>query len=1031
MKNDQKHFLMLKYIFLLQPKVLIIGIFLSFSLSLFAQERTISGIVTGIDGDPIIGATIQVQGTTQGALTDINGRFNLTITPSAKLLNVSFVGMVSKEVAIGPGNSYNIVLTESVVGLDEVVVVGYGTQKKISVTGAIVSVESEFLVKNPTATVSATLAGRVTGLTSVQYSGRPGGDEPQLFVRGLGTLSTNASQPLLLVDGVERPFSQIDPNEIQSISVLKDASATAVYGIRGANGVIIVTTKRGIEGAPKISFSTSWGSQIPTRLVEMADSYVFATKHNEGRLSDNPNGSVVFSDAAINAFKSGGNLIYPNTDWVNYIVKPSALQSQHNFNINGGTKNLKYFVSLGYLNQDGLFNTFETDYSYQFGFKRYNYRTNLDLDLTESTKLSLTIGGRSEVRQEPGSQPSEGIFTVLYWAVPYSGMIHEGKRVLLTNRYIPTTEKKDGLNAIGWGSGYSRATANTMNIDFGINQDLEMITKGLSWRFKFANNSNNNLNKTRTTSKATYDPYYACDVVGGTVGDSTIVFKKSGSDGLLGYSEGSSKGRNWYMETALSYEHSFGNHNVTGLLLYNQNKSFYPSSFVDIPSGYVGIAARATYNYRSKYMLDMNLGYNGSENFAPENRFGFFPAGSVGWTISEESFMKDKISWLDFLKLRASVGTVGNDKSGSSRFLYLPDSYDADDGRYSFGVDYPTDVIEATEGSLGNPIVTWEKAVKQNYGLDMRIFSSRLSISFDVFHETRNNILTQRQTVPSILAISLPAMNIGEVENKGYEGEIRWRDNIGNFNYYIGGNMSFSRNKVIFKDEVPKNEPYLWETGQRVNQPFGYKFAGFWTEEEVANYTEYADQYYVPKPGDVRYQDLNNDGVINADDQCPIGFPDYPEYIASMTAGFDIKGFDFSVLFTGVSNVSRIFTDTWRIPFADLGDRALLKWLAENSWTPETAATAQAPRITFTGRLNNTKTSDLWIKDASYIRLKNIEIGYSIANDAIKRFGISNIRVYANGYNLFTFDRIKFMDPEGRRDYPLIKILNGGLNVTF
>ncbi len=730
MKNDQKKLSLLKSHLWLFPKVFFLGIFLSLQLSALAQERTITGTVTGTNGDPIIGATVQIPGTTIGVLTGIDGKFTLPGVPTtAKSIMVSFVGMDPKEIVLGASNVYNAVLGETLVGLEEVVVVGYGTQKKVSVTGAIVSVGAVDLVKNPTATVSSTLAGRVTGLTSVQYSGRPGGDEPQLFVRGLGSLSTSASQPLLLVDGVERSFSQLDPNEIENIAVLKDASATAVYGIRGANGVIIVTTKRGIEGAPKISFSSSFGAQVPTRLVEMADSYLFATTHNAATLGDNPSAVPVFSDAAIKAFKSGGTLIYPNTDWVNYLVKPSALQSQYNINISGGTKNIKYFVSLGYLNQDGLFNTFDTDYAYQFGFKRYNYRTNLDLKLTESTKLALTIGGRSELRQEPGSQPSEGIFTVLYWAVPYSGMMYEGKRILLTNYYIPTTEKKDGLNAVGWGTGYQRGMNNIMSTDIQLTQNLEMLIKGLEFRVKFANDGNNVHNKTRTTSKATYDPYYLCNV-GGPAGDSTIVFRKSGSDGLLGYSESSSKGRNWYMEAALTFNRTFGQHDVTALLLYNQSKSFYPAQYTDIPTGYVGMAARATYSYRSKYMLDVNLGYNGSENFAPENRFGFFPAVSLGWTLTEENFIKGKIPFLDFFKIRGSFGTVGNDKLGSNRFLYLPDSYNANSGSYSFGIDNPTEVLEAAEGTIGNPIVTWEKSVKQNYGFDHAGFQEQVLCKF-------------------------------------------------------------------------------------------------------------------------------------------------------------------------------------------------------------------------------------------------------------------------------------------------------------
>lgn len=1000
------------------------------------QLKTISGKVTGTDNIPLPGVTVHVSGTTLGALTGPDGSFTLSnVSVSAKILTFSFIGYKTVEIPIGTETLFNVVLEEETIEIDEVVVVGYGTQKKVSVTGAIVSIQTDLIVKNPSATVTSGLAGRVTGLTSIQYSGQPGNDEPLMFVRGLGSLTTTASQPLMLVDGVERSFSQLDPNEVESISVLKDASATAVYGIRGANGVIIVTTKRGSLGTTKISFNSSVGAQVPTRLVENADSYQYAILHNATILGDDSNAVPYFSDAAIKAFKNGGTLIYPNSNWVNYLVKPTSLQTQHNFNITGGSEKIKYFFSLGYLYQNGQFKTFDVGNAYQFGFHRYNYRTNLDLDLTKTTKMSLTIGGRSELRQQPGSIPSDGTWSSLWEAVPFSGMIYDGKRILITNDYIPTAEKKDGLNAIGWGSGYQRELTDIFNMDVGLTTNLDAITEGLEWRIKYSNNSSSVSNKIRSTTIATYDPHYLCNV-GGAIGDSTIVFKRNGVNGLLEYNESSSKNRNWYLETALSYDHSFGNHNVTGLLLYNQSKTFYPPIYPDIPSGYVGIAARATYNYRSRYMLDLNLGYNGSENFAPKNRFGFFPAVSVGWTITEENFLKTKISWLDFFKIRASLGTVGNDKLGSNRFLYLPDSYNANLGSYSFGTTTPTKELGGIEQSVGNPNVTWEKSIKQNYGFDLRMFKGNLLFSMDIFHEFRSNILTTRNTVPAIFSLPLPAMNIGEVKNKGYEVELKWRDEINNFSYYLTSNLSFARNKVIYKDEIPKNEPYLYETGQPVNQPFGYVFAGFWTQEQADNYQDFPNQSgYIPKAGDVRYKDLNNDKVIDDDDRRAIGYPDYPEYIASIQGGFDFKGFDLSILWTGIKNVSRCLwvgnNDTWVIPFTSLGNRALVKWQADNHWTPETAETALTPRLTFTGRSNNSKMSDLWIRDASYIRLKNLELGYRLNPAILKRFGISNLRFYVNGYNLLTFDRLKFMDPEGSNNYPLIKILNVGVNVTF
>jgi TonB-linked SusC/RagA family outer membrane protein len=1038
MKNDEMRVLLPKCNLLHIAKFLLIGFFLLTRLSAFAQQKSISGTVTGEDKVPLPGVTVLVKGTNVGTLTDGNGKYTLSIPANANTLVFSFVGMQTREIQLGAGNVYDAVISESSLGLEEIVVVGYGTQKKISVTGAIVSIGTADLVKSPTAAITNSLAGRVTGLTTVQYSGQPGADDPNVYVRGIGSLSASASTPLMLVDGVERSFTQIDPNEIESISVLKDASATAVYGIRGANGVIIVTTKRGSEGTPKISFTSSAGLQMPTGLAEMCDSYTWAKKYTEAQLSDNPSATLVFSPYAMKAFKYNLQpLIYSSVDWINLLVKPSAFQTQENFNITGGSSVVKYFVSLGYLSQNGLLNTFETNYSYNFGYKRYNYRANIDVDMTKSTKFSLTIGGTSGLTQSPSGWASTS-WPTLWRSDPFSGQLFEGKRILVGTRYISFANNKDGLDAIRWGTGYARALSNVMNLDLGVTQKLDFITKGLNWRFTVSNNSTSGQTKTRSTSKATYDPWFICDVdPANHLGDSTVVLKKSGADGLLGYSESSSKARNWYLETALAYDHQFGDHNVTALLLYNESKSFYPGSYADIPTGYVGLAARTTYNYKMKYLVDINLGYNGSENFAPANRFGLFPSIAVGWALSEEYFLKDKLSFLNYLKLRFSYGIVGNDRIGGNRFLYNPNSYSINTQGYSFGTTIETSSLGAAESTVGNPGVTWEKSRKSNLGIDLGLFKGKLSATADVFYEYRNNIITTRSTVPSVLSLTLPAVNIGRVENRGFEVEVKWRSNFGKFNYYVSSNVSFAKNKILFMDEIPKNQDYLVQTGRSTGTRWGYVFDGFWTAADTAHYRDFPDASYTPKPGDTRFKDIDGNGVINSDDQKVMGYPDYPEYIFSLSGGADYRGFDMSFLFNATTHVSRVLSDTWMIPFQEIGQWALMKWIADNSWTPETANTAILPRITLTGKNNNYKTSDLYIRDASYIRLKNIEIGYSFTAGVLKRLGISKMRIFANGYNLLTFTKLKIkgMDPEsqtsGGRQYPLIKIANAGINVTF
>lgn len=1028
-----------------------------FSLTYSIEEKTIiikekekpffNSIINAIDvrgrvvdqkGQPLPGVGIKLKGTSVGSVTNSDGYYSIKLPNDNGTLIFSFVGFDSQEISVNSRSQIDVTLQETPSKLNEVVVIGFGTQKKITLTGAISSVGFADLVKSPNASVANTLAGRVTGLTSVQYSGLPGADDPRIYVRGIGSLTESNSSPLVLVDGVERSFSQLDPNEIETVTVLKDASATAVYGIRGANGVVIVTTKRGTEGTPTITMSSSAGLQAPTMLLDFADSYTYAINYNKAQLNDNPNANLKFSSEAIEAFRTNSDpLIYPNTDWRKMMLKPSAFQMQENINVSGGTKNVKYFVSLGYLNQDGLFNTFDLDYDYNFNYKRYNYRANIDIDVSKTTKISLITGGRSEVRNQPWFSNAPGLdlgalFRDINWAPPYSGAgIVNGKRIGSSTKYI-SGSKYDGL-ALSYGKGVNNMLGNILNFDIAVDQKLDFITNGLLFKIKAANNSRYDHNKGRSSSRAYYEPWRMKDIDPNAPNGNTIILKKIGADGLLGYSESFAKARDWYLEGSLSYRRDFGPHHVSSLLLYNQSKRYYPSVNIDIPLGYVGLAARATYDYKNKYLLDLNMGYNGSENFAIGNRFGLFPALSLGWILTEEKFMKS-IPFINYLKLRGSYGVVGNDRQGNNRFLYLADSYSPNSGGYNFGTDVPTNQITAAEGRVGNPDVSWETARKQNLGLDMNLFEGKFGLSVDVFNEHRNNILTTRQTVPGFIAMNLPALNIGEVKNRGYEIEVKWNDNIRDLGYFISSNMSFSRNKVIFKDEISKKYDYLLETGQRVNQPFGYVFDGFWSENDVTRLSDFPNHLIMPKPGDMRYKDLNNDGKIDTYDIQPIGFPDYPEYIFGSTFGLNFKNFDLNMLWTATKNVSRLLSGTYRLAFGPTLDHALMQYMADGQWTPENAATATHPRMTLTGVSNNTRTSDFWQKDGSYIRLKNAELGYSFNTAALKRFGITGLRAYINGYNLLTFDKVKIIDPEASGavgEYPIMKIYNMGVNINF
>ena len=691
------------------------------AVQLIHQQQTIKGIVVDASGEPVIGANVVVEGTTMGTITDFEGTFSISVPKNGKI-KISFIGYKDQVLTPQSGKNLRVVLEDDSQMLGEVQVVAYGAQKKVSITGAISSMKGEDLLKTPAASMSNVLSGQITGISSVQYSGEPGADEADLYVRGIATW--NNAKPLIQVDGVEREFSQIDPNEVESITVLKDASATAVFGVRGANGVILITTKRGAEGKAKISFSTSAGVNLRTKQLEFANSYQYASYYNDLQVNDG--GVPTFTEEQLIKFRDHTDpILYPDINWIDYCMNKAAFQSQHNVNISGGTDRMRYFVSAGMFTQDGMFKQLAASDNFNFNYKRYNYRANLDFDATKTTLISVNIGGRIETKRTPESGEDQNqLFRKLYWAVPFAGAgIVDGKRVVSNADYLPFTGS-DGLNSY-YGKGFRSTTTNVLNVDLVLDQKLDFITKGLSFKLKGSYNTSYWTQKIASSSMAVYTPVLHDD---GSIG-----YRKSGSDSQLSYSRnsnGEGKSRDWYMEAALNYSRKFGDHNVTGLVLYNQSKRYYPGgTYDDIPSAYVGFVGRATYDYKTRYMAEFNVGYNGSENFAPGKRYGLFPAGSIGWIVSEESFFKPLKKVINYFKVRASVGMVGNDNNGNNRFLYLPDAYILNDDGYFFGTNAGNKKPGAYEASKSNADVTWEKSVKQNYGIDFSILNEKLNLS--------------------------------------------------------------------------------------------------------------------------------------------------------------------------------------------------------------------------------------------------------------------------------------------------------------
>lgn len=1004
----------------------------------FAQTATVSGVVKDDTGEPVIGAGVLVKGTTLGTITDIDGHFSFRADDLNGVLVVSFVGMETQEIPMKGKGTFDIVLKSSNTLLEEVQVVAYGAQKKVTLTGSISSVNTDELLKVPTASIGNMLSGVLSGVSSIQSSGQPGGDDPDVFIRGISTLNTMNAKPLYLVDGVERSFFQIDPNEVENITILKDASSTAVFGVRGANGVIIVTTKRGKEGKAKINASFSYGIQTPTRMPEFVNSYDYATFLNEAYTNDGKDPK--FTPEAVEAFRTHSNpIIYPDTDWMELLFKSSAPQTQGNVNISGGTERVRYFISMGMLDQKGFFKNHDTRYDANFNFNRYNYRANLDIDFTKTTLVAINMGGRVEKRNFPRSGDDiNQLFRRIYWATPFSGPgIVDGKWIKGNSQYLPVG-LSDGLGNI-YGRGYGSKTTNVVNLDLALTQKLDFITKGLQFKIKVAYNSGYDHTKERATSIESYQPWYRKDVTwmehpAGS-DPNEVVYIQDGEAGLISYAESFGKSRDWYAEASFDWKRDFDLHHLSALALYNQSKTYYPDSdYPGIPRGYVGLVGRVTYDYDNKYLIEGNVGYNGSENFAPGNRYGFFPAVSGGWVLTQEEFLKDN-PVVNFLKIRASYGIVGNDRyhpygtGFMDRFLYLPNSYFIGSG-YQFGTG--TSWSPGTyEKSFGNSGLSWEKSAKQNYGIDFSLFNQKLSGSIDYFYEKRTDILAKASTDPIIHAMSLPVLNLGIVSNKGVELNLKWNHKINSFRYWTNLNVSYAKNKIVYQDEVPSEYTYTLKTGHPVGQPFGLKVRGFYYEgmEDVA------DHSYVLKEGDVVYEDLNHDGKIDDNDKTAIGYPSYPLLNAGLTLGFEYKGFDFSMLWVGATKTSRVLEETFRKPLGETYDRSLMSHQFTDRWTPETAATAKLPRATIDGVKNNYRDSELWVKDASYLRLKNIEIGYNFRLPFMPKIGMEKMRVFMTGYNLLTFDKLKISDPEsmssGVPQYPVMRVINFGLNVSF
>lgn len=1042
-----------------------------------SNKITVSGTVLDkTTNDPLIGVSVVVKGVANaGTITDMDGKFTLKLPYAEAPLVFSYLGYQPQEIVPGAKKELTVLLQEDTKALQEVVVVGYTKQRKETMIGSVATITTKDLTQSPTANINNALAGRLPGLIVNQYAGgEPGVDQSELFIRGKATYGNQSA--IVIVDGIERDMSYLAPDEIETFTILKDASATAAYGIRGANGVIVITTKRG-KAAEKatVNLKASIGINQPIGFPEYLGSADYATLYNEARLNDakmtgaDISSLNLFSQQAIDNFRraKGDNSDGLGYDWdyYDFAFKP-GLQDDVSLSIRGGTDKVRYYVLANYFSQGGNYKYSNAgEYDSQTKFTRYNFRSNIDININRYLSTRLDLGARITDRNAPGTTAGR-LMTICATQPPYLPILVEENAHPQNEEYIQQNPRGmlygDNIyryNLLGELSrtGYLNEKNTYLNGSFAMNLDMEFLTKGLKAEVMFSYDASEGrwINRKLDTYKdgyreypkyATFMPIEGSDayMAGGHYTGAYKTGNKYDIDQTIGngFSHNASDGRT-YIQARLDYNRLFSNrHEVTAMLLANRgnrtvnNELAYHSQ---------GITGRFAYYYNQKYLMEFNFGYNGSENFAPGKRYGFFPAGSIGWVVSEEEFMK-KASWIDFLKVRASYGLVGSDNV-SSRFPYLA-FYGGGSG-YDFGNNFGTNVGGTSEGNLANANLTWEKARKLNVGIDFTTLNQRLALTIDAFYEYRFDIITDMNSdgimgYPDIVGKDAALQNLGEVSNRGVDIELSWNDKIGkDFRYYIRPNLTFSRNRLEYKAEVARKNSWRKETGKRLYENFVYVFDHFVADQEEADRLNKIG--YQPWgqliPGDVVYKDLDRNGVIDDEDRTAMGNPRSPELMFGIPFGFQYKNFDFSVLLQGATKSSILLNGAAVFDFPQFEQDKIgrVKKMHLDRWTPETAATAKYPALHYGTHDNNKNgNSSLFLYDASYLRLKNVEIGYNVSPKLLRKFHVQQARIYVQGLNLLTFDKLGDVDidPEtksgdGASWYPIQKVFNFGIDITF
>lgn len=988
----------------------------------------INGKVMDQSNQPLPGVNIMIKGTNTGTITDIDGNYFIEVPSRDAVLTYQYIGFETTEMRVGNQININVNLKEIATDLNEVVVVGYGSQKRASVIGSIATIEPTRLQQSTTRALSNNLAGQLAGVIAVQRSGEPGADGSDFWIRGISSFQGNTS-PLVLVDGIERTLDDLNPAEIESFSVLKDASASAVYGVRGANGVILVNTKRGEMGKPKVSVNYEQSFTAPVKLPEYIGAADYLSLLDE--IKQDAGYGALYGEELIEKYRSGVDPdLYPDVNWLDAVTRDFGINQRVNLSINGGNEFIRYALIGSYYGERGIFETDKSqDWDSTTRLSKFNLRSNIDVNLTKTTIARISIGGY--LQEQNGMAVSSGtVFGSAFETPPYT------QPTRYSSGEIPKDKSRTNAWSLATQHGYSTNSKSKIESLFSLEQDLKFLLPGLKAKALFSFDRYSNSGITRSKSPTYYDPASASRNEDGSL---NLVVSEYGQDFLS-----TSQTKEWgnkatYFEANLSYSNDFGKNHVDALFLYNQRD--YENGDA-VPYRRMGIAGRASYMYDSRYVAEFNFGYNGSENFAKGKRFGFFPSVALGWLLSEEKFMEDYKDIFSKIKFRGSWGLVGNDQLAGRRFAYIS-TIEKDDTGYHWGASADNWHAGYHEGEFGNVDMTWETVEKINVGFELGLWNA-LELQVDLFQEHRRDIFMQRNNIPTAAGfLKFPWDNFGKVDNKGIDMSLTFNKQI-NKDLFVGfrGTFTYAENKIIEQDEAPgiigTNRS---STGLPVGQLFGLVAERLFTEEDFEDVERGVLKPGIPnqtfsstvRPGDIKYLDIDGDGEVTDKDVKPIGGTYDPQIVYGFGANAAYKGFDLNVFFQGNGKTYRFIGGQNFLPGSGLGN-ILTNY--NDRWTVDNPSQdVFYPRLSDGPNNNNSQNSTWWLRNMSLLRMKDVELGYTLPKRLITNIGLSSLRVYLKGTNLLTFSGFKLWDPEvdtsNGAAYPIMKSFAFGLDINF